>query len=65
MKLYATTTSDKAGREAKKGGDEEITTRYYNGNIAVFEVTFRDDGARRGTLEILHYRDGSSTIIEY
>ena len=32
MKLYATTTSDQGGREAKKGGDEYIETIVTNGN---------------------------------
>jgi len=65
MKLYANTTSDHGGREAKKGGDEEIMTRYYNGNIPVFEVTFKDDGSKRGYLEIMSYTDGEKQIIYY
>ncbi len=33
MKLYATTTSDKHGREAKKGGDSFIHVKITRGNI--------------------------------
>ena len=62
MKLYATTTSDKHGREAKKGGDEYITVRFQNGNISCFEVTFFPDNDKRGTLEIMRY-DGYDNIV--
>jgi len=62
MKLYATTTSDKGGREAKKGGDRYIMTRYSNGNIPVFEVSFFGDDDKRGHLEIMRY-DGYDNII--
>jgi hypothetical protein len=62
MKLYATVTSDKGGREAGKGGDNRIMTQYYNGNIPVFEVTFLDDGERRGYLEVMSYMYGSERI---
>lgn len=65
MKLYAITQSDLHGREAKKGGDTEIMTRYYNGNIPVFEVTFKDDGHKRGYLEIMSYSDGQKKIVYY
>lgn len=64
-KLYAELTSDKGGRTASKSGDEDITVTFTNGNIRVFEITFRDDGARRGTLEILSLRDASTQIVEY
>jgi hypothetical protein len=64
-KLYAELTSDKSGRIASKGGDEEITTAFTNSNIRVFEVTFRDDGARRGVLEILNLKDASVKVVEY
>ena len=65
MKLYAELHSDKPGRIASKGGTEEITAAFSNGNVRVFEVTFRDDGAKRGTLEILNLGDASTTTIEY
>lgn len=32
MKLYATTISDKGGREAKKGGDSYIRATFSRGN---------------------------------
>lgn len=43
MKLYATTTSDKHGREAKKGGDNYLFTKYMRGNthigtLQVYEI---------------------------
>jgi hypothetical protein len=67
MKFYATTTSDKGGREAKKGGNSYIMTRYYNGNVPIFEVTFTDDGEKRGQLSVMSYSGGSdtTTIIKY
>ena len=64
-KFYAEIDSDKRGRIASKGGDEYITVAFTNGNIRVFEVTFKDDGARRGTLEVLNFRDASTRILEY
>lgn len=66
-KLYAEIDSDKGGRKASKGGDEYITVNVSNGNIRVFEITFRDDGARRGTLEIMSYAHGTERthVVEY
>lgn len=64
-KLYLSAESDKGGRITGKGGDEYIKATFRNGNIAVFDVYFRDDGARRGTLEIMSYNDGKSRIFEY
>lgn len=65
MKLFSKTTSDAQGRETSKGGNECIITRYYNGNLPVFEVTFHDDGEKRGTLEIMSYNDGKTRTINY
>lgn len=42
-KLYASSHSDKGGREASKGGDKEIVTRLYIGNTPVYQVTFKGD----------------------
>lgn len=66
-KLYAEVASDKHGRVASKGGDEYITVNVSNGNIRVFEITFRDDGERRGTLEIMSYAygPGQTRVVEY
>lgn len=47
MKLYATTTSDKQGREAKKGGERFIKTTLTRGNKQI------------GTLELFEIADGS------
>lgn len=43
MKLYATTTSDKHGREAKKGGDSFLHVKITRGNaelgtLGVYEI---------------------------
>lgn len=43
MKLYATTTSDKHGREAKKGGDSFLHVKVTRGNaelgtLGVYEI---------------------------
>jgi len=65
MRLYATTTSDLYGRDAKKGGEKALSTRYTNGNQTIFEVTFRDDGEGRGTLDVMNYCTGRITRIEY
>lgn len=64
-KLYAELTSDKGGRVASKGGDEYITIQVSNGNIRIFEVTFKDDGYKRGKLEVLSYFDGAVTVFDY
>lgn len=65
MKLYATTTSERASREVKKGAEEYIKTRYTNKGIHIFEVTFKDDGEKRGLLEIMDYSNGKTRIIKY
>jgi hypothetical protein len=57
-KLYAELTSDKGGRVASKGGDEYITIQLSNGNLRIFEVTFRDDGNKRGQIEVMSYYNG-------
>lgn len=50
MKLYATTTSDKGGREAKKGGDSWLFTKISRGNtqlgiLRVYEImSYENDG---------------------
>ena len=64
-KLYAELTSDKGGRAVGKGGDEYITIRVRNGNINIFDITFKDDGHKRGKLEILSYFDGDTQTVEY
>lgn len=64
-KLYAELTSDKGGRVASKGGDDYVTVSFNNGNIRIFEITFKDDGERRGLLEILNFKDASTQIVEY
>ena len=53
------------GKTVTLAANEEITATFSNGNIRVFEVTFRDDGARRGTLEILSLKDARTEIVEY
>jgi len=64
-RLYAEVDSDKHGRIASKGREGYITINVSNGNIRVFEITFRDDGQRRGVLEIMSYADGRTHIMEY
>jgi hypothetical protein len=57
-KLYAEITSDKGGRTVSKGGDEYITIQLNNGNLRIFEVTFKDDGYKRGQVEVMSYCNG-------
>ena len=64
-KLYAELTSDKGGRVVGKGGDEYITIAVRNGNVNIFDITFRDDGKKRGKLEILNYYDGERHTVDY
>lgn len=64
-KLYAELYSDKNNKTVSKGGNDSITTRFYNGTIPVFEVTMKDDGERRGTLAYMSYTDGVVRLIEY
>ncbi len=65
-KLYAELTSDKGGRVASKGGDESITVQLSNGNIRIFEITFKPDElpGKRGILEVMSYRNGQDGIIK-
>ncbi len=64
MKLYATLSGSR-GKVASLADNEEVRVTFTNGNIRVFEVTFKDDGHRRGTLEILNLKDASTQIVEY
>jgi hypothetical protein len=61
-KLYAELSSDKGGRIASKSGDDYITIQVSNGNARVFEITFKDDGYKRGMLEIMSYATGTDGI---
>lgn len=54
--------SDKGGRVASKGGGEYITITVRNGNISVFDITFKDDGEKRGVLEVMSYATGLDGI---
>jgi hypothetical protein len=60
MKLYATVTSERAGRAAQKGGNEYITVTFSNGNVNVFDVKFYPDDflGKRGRLDVVSYRNG-------
>jgi hypothetical protein len=64
-KLYAELSSDKGGRIVGKGGNEYITMRVKNGNIAVFEIEFRPDDDGRGKLLVMSYADGITKTIPY
>ena len=64
-KLYAEITSDQGGRVVGQGGDEYITITARNGNINIFDITFKNDGKKRGKLEILNYYDGDKYTIDY
>jgi len=58
MKLYATTTSDLHGREAKKGGNQWIETVIANGNHKTARVRAMHDeklGITCYTLESFHF----------
>lgn len=65
MKLYATTKSERPSRQVNKGADKYIHTLYTNNGIPIFEVTFKDDGEKRGKLEIMSFYDGETKIIGY
>ncbi len=62
MKLYATTTSDRCGRPAKKGGDESITTQvdtasggtyFFEANEATGVVTLSKIGKNERSISVL------------
>lgn len=65
MKLYATTTSERVSRNVTKGADEFIKTVYTNKGIPIFEVYFKDDGYKRGILEIMSFDNGITKTIGY
>lgn len=58
-KLYAEVKSDKGGRIASKGGEEYITITVRNGNMSIFDITFKNDAHNRGYLEVMSYMSGS------
>ena len=64
-KLYAELSSDKSGRKVSKGGDEEITVQFSNGNLNIFEITFKSDLDKRGKISVMSYFDGEKQIINY
>lgn len=53
MKLYATTTSDKHGREAKKGGDKELKIDITIGNWRAWHIEITEE-----VLTICKVREG-------
>jgi hypothetical protein len=59
-KLYAQVTSDKGSRVVGKGGDEYITITVREGNVNVFDITFKSN-KRNAYLDILRYSDGTTT----
>lgn len=46
MRLYATVTSEKKGREARKGGDERLEIRLYSGNRHEYTISYEQDRLR-------------------
>jgi len=63
MKLYATTTSDRYGRPARKGGDESITvqvdtstggTYFFTANEAIGTVTITKIGKNERSVSVIY-----------
>lgn len=64
MKLYAKTTSEK-GKTSGQGGNESLKITLSNGNIAIFDITFTDDGYKRGKIDVMSYHNGETNTIGY
>jgi hypothetical protein len=66
-KLYAQITSDKGGRVVGKGGEDYITIQLNNGNLRIFDITFKNDKNNRGEVTVMSYLGGSdsTTVIPY
>ena len=67
MKLYATTTSEREGRPAKKGADERLVIELSYKNQYIGEVQLRNVAANGWVLEVwrnsaLAYRDESDNL---
>lgn len=58
-KLYAELSSDKGGRVASKGGDEEINIALNEKNIRYFEITFKTT-EKLVYIDILRLSDGTT-----
>jgi hypothetical protein len=65
MKLYATIISERNARPATKGANDYLSVTFTNKGIPIFDVTFKDDGEKRGILEVLSYFDGKTQEIRY
>lgn len=63
-KLYAELHSDKGGRVASKGGDNEITVILREGNKNMFDITFKAT-THDCYIDILRYSDGTTTRHHY
>jgi len=50
-KLYAELTSDKGGRVASKGGDENVTVSFYFGNLKIYEINMNEYGQLTARLQ--------------
>lgn len=50
-KLYIEATSDKGGRVASKGGDENITVSFFLRNVKVYEINMNEYGQLTARLQ--------------
>ena len=64
MKLYLSATNDK-GKKEGIGGNEYIKITLSNGNINIFDITFKPDADKRGLIEVMTYYDASTQTIGY
>ncbi len=67
MRLYATTTSDKGGRPARKGGDTYIQVELYHGNDWIGTIEVQRRVASTSGVEVVWHSDStpdSGALIE-
>jgi hypothetical protein len=57
MKLYATVTSERNSRPAKKGGAERLDISITSGNIEIARVNVVDVGQKRPLVRLVEFEN--------
>lgn len=59
-KLYAETHSDKDAKRVGKGGNQQVTTDFFCGNVKLMSVTILDTGSRVPHITVNDWRKNKS-----
>ena len=63
-KLYAELSSDKGGRVASKGGNQDIRIKVYSGNLHVATMRFAATSEKNTILSISKHLAGHEIIVQ-